>query len=147
VRTKTSPAVPIVIALVLLLGPVAGCGGGGEQSGNGGAQGGDEQQGEQQGGGEQQAGEDEDQGRSPEKVALGTIESVEPESRKVVLKPSYEAQGGDQMTFKVRKNAVVQVNDQDAELSDIQPGQSAEIDYVTKNDLHRAVAVEIVGGG
>jgi hypothetical protein len=51
------------------------------------------------------------------------------------------------MTFKVRKNAVVQVNDQDAELSDIQPGQSAEIDYVTKNDLNRAVAVEIVGGG
>ena len=80
-------------------------------------------------------------------MALGTIESVEPESRKVVLKPSYEAQGGDQMTFKVRKNAVVQVNNQDAELSDIQPGQSAEIDYVTKNDLNRAVAVEIVGGG
>jgi hypothetical protein len=129
----------------LLLGSLAGCGGGGEQSGNGGAQGGDEQQGEQQGGGEQQAGED--QGRSPEKVALGTIESVEPESRKVVLKPSYEAQGGDQITFKVRKNAEVQVNDQDAELSDIQPGQSAEIDYVTKNDVNRAVSVEIVGGG
>jgi hypothetical protein len=147
VRTKTSPPVPILIVLVLLLGSLAGCGGGGEQSGNGGAQGGDEQQGEQQGGGEQQAGEDEYQGRSPEKVALGTIESVEPESRKVVLKPSYEAQGGDQITFKVRKNAEVQVNDQDAELSDIQPGQSAGIDYVTKNDVNRAVAVDIVGGG
>jgi hypothetical protein len=145
VRTKTSPAVPILIVLVLLLGSLAGCGGGGEQSGDGGAQGGDDQQGEQQGGGEQQAGED--QGRSPEKVALGTIESVEPERREVVLKPSYEAQGGDQITFKVRKNAVVQVNDQDAELSDIQPGQSAEIDYVTKNDVNRAVSVEIVGGG
>ncbi|HEU4492900.1 MAG TPA: hypothetical protein VFR69_01850 [Rubrobacteraceae bacterium] len=146
-RTKTSPAVTILVVLGLLFGSLVGCGGGGEQSGNGGAQGGDEQQGEQQGGGGQQAGEDEDQGRSPEKVALGTIESVEPESRKVVLKPSYEAQGGDQITFKVRKNAEVQVNDQDAELSDIQPGQSAKIGYVTKNDVNRAVSVEIVGGG
>jgi hypothetical protein len=145
VHSKTSPAVTILVVLGLLLGSLVGCGGGEEQSGNGGAQGG--QQGEQQGGGEQQAGEDEGQGPSPKKVALGTIESVEPESRKVVLKPTYEAQGGDQITFKVRKNAVVQVNDQDAELSDIEPGQSAEIDYVTKNDVNRAVAVEIVGGG
>jgi hypothetical protein len=147
VRTDISPAVSILIVLVLLLGSLAGCAGGGEQSGNGGAQGGDEQQGEQQGGDQQQAGEATDQGPSPEKVALGTIESVEPENRKVVLKPSFEAQGGDQLTFKVRKNAVVQVNDQDAELSDIQPGESAEIDYVTRRDVNRAVSVEIVEGG
>jgi hypothetical protein len=70
---------------------------------------------------------------------------VKPDKRKVVLKPSFEAQGGDQITFNVRKNAEIRVNDQEAELSDIKPGQQAQIEYVTKNDVNRAVSVEIVG--
>jgi hypothetical protein len=70
---------------------------------------------------------------------------VQPEKRKVVLKPSFEAQGGDQITFNVRKNAEIRVNDQEAELSDIKSGQQAQIEYVTKNDVNRAVSVEIVG--
>jgi hypothetical protein len=144
---KRPSATPILGTLVLLLVLLlAACGGGGDQSsGNGESQGGEQGDGEQQDG--QQGGEAGEERASQEKVSLGTIESVEPESRRVVLKPAFAAQGGDQITFRVTNNAVVQVNDQEAELSDIQPGQDAEIDYITKNNVNRAVAVEIVGDG
>jgi hypothetical protein len=142
VRTRIPAATLFSIVLVLLLGFLAGCGG--DQSGSG-----ESQDGGQQGGGEQgakQGGEAADEGPTQAKVALGSIESVQPDKRKLVLKPSFEAQGGDQITFKVRKNAEIQVKDQPAELSEVQSGQQAQIEYVTKNDLNRAVSVQVVGG-
>jgi hypothetical protein len=138
VRTRMPSAALFLIVVGLLCGLLAGCGGG-EQAGSG------ESQGEQQGGGEQQAGEAE--GPSQEKVALGTIESVDPDRRRLVLKPSFEAQGGDRLTFNVRKNAEIRVEGQEAELSEVRQGQSAQIEYVTKNEINRALAVEVVGGG
>jgi hypothetical protein len=140
---------PFLILLVLQLGFLAGCGG--NQSGNGGSQGG-EQGGQQQGGGEQQGGQQQggeatDEGPSQEKVALGSIESVKPDRRKIVLKPSFEAQGGDRITFKVSQDAQIQVNDQEADLSDIQQGQQAQVGYVINNEVNRARSVQIVGGG
>lgn len=148
-RTRVSAAMPFLILLVLHLGFLAGCGG--NQSGNGGSQGG-EQGGQQQGGGEQQGGQQQggeatDEGPSQEKVALGSIESVKPDRRKIVLKPSFEAQGGDRITFKVSQDAQIQVNDQEADLSDIQQGQQAQIGYVINNEVNRARSVQIVGGG
>jgi hypothetical protein len=150
VRTRVPAATLFSIALVLLLGFLAGCGG--DQSGSSESQGGGQQGGSEQGGGEQAGGpggelggEPADEGPAQAKIALGSIESVQPEKRKVVLKPSFEAQGGDQITFNVRKNAEIRVNDQEAELSDIKSGQQAQIEYVTKNDVNRAVSVEIVG--
>jgi hypothetical protein len=142
VRTRIPAATLFSIVLVLLLGFLAGCGG--DQSGSGESQGGG-----QQGGGEQgakQGGKAADEGPSQAKVSLGTIESVEPDKRKLVLKPNFEAQGGDQITFNVRKNAEIQVKDQPAELSELQSGQQAQVEYVTKNDLNRAVSVQVVGG-
>ena len=141
-RTRIPAATLFSIVLVLLLGFLAGCGG--DQSGSGESQGGD-----QQGGGEQgnkQGGGAADEGPSQAKVSLGTIESVEPDDRKLVLKPNFEAQGGDKITFNVRKNAEIQVKDQPAELSEIQSGQQAQVEYVTKNDVNRAVSVQVVGG-
>jgi hypothetical protein len=140
---------PFLILVLFLLGSLAACGGGG-QSGDGGSQGGEqqgEQGGDQQDGGQPQGGQAVGGGRPQQKIALGTIESVDPESREVVLAPDFEAQGGDQITFKLRKNAVVRVNDQEAELSEVQQGQSAQVEYVTRDDVNRALAVEIVGGG
>lgn len=145
-RTRIPAATLFSIVLVLLLGFLAGCGG--DQSGSGESQGGDQQGGDQQGGGEQgnkQGGGAADEGPSQAKVSLGTIESVEPDERKLVLKPSFEAQGGDKITFNVRKNAEIQVKDQPAELSEIQSGQQAQVEYVTKNDVNRAVSVQVVG--
>jgi hypothetical protein len=145
VRTRGQVVTLFSIVLVLLLGFLAGCGG--DQSGSGDSQGGGQQGGGEQAGGQGggQGDEAADEGPSQKKVALGSIESVQPDKRKVVLKPSFEAQGGDQITFNVRKNAEIRVNDQEAELSDIKPGQQAQIEYVTKNDVNRAVSVEIVG--
>ena len=144
-RTRGQVVTLFSIVLVLLLGFLAGCGG--DQSGSGDSQGGGQQGGGEQAGGQGggQGDEAADEGPSQKKVALGSIESVKPDKRKVVLKPSFEAQGGDQITFNVRKNATIRVNDQEAELSDIKPGQQAQIEYVTKNDVNRAVSVEIVG--
>jgi hypothetical protein len=142
VRTRIPAATLFSIVLVLLLGFLAGCGG--DQSGSGESQGGG-----QKGGGEQgakQGGEAADEGPTQVKVALGSIESVQPDERKLVLKPSFEAQGGDQITFNVRKNAEIQVKDQPAELSELQSGQQAQVEYVTKNDVNRAVSVQVVGG-
>jgi hypothetical protein len=147
VRTRIPAVTLFSIVLILLLGFVAGCGG--DQSGSGESQGGDQQGGDQQGGGEQgtkQGGEAADKGPANAKVSLGTIESVQPDKRKLVLKPSFEAQGGDQITFNVRKNAEIQVKDQPAELSELQSGQQAQVEYVTKNDVNRAVSVQVVGG-
>jgi hypothetical protein len=148
VRTRIPAVTLFSIVLILLLGFVAGCGG--DQSGSGESQGGDQQGGDQQGGGEQgggeQGGEAADKGPAYAKVSLGTIESVQPDKRKLVLKPSFEAQGGDQITFNVRKNAEIQVKDQPAELSELQSGQQAQVEYVTKNDVNRAVSVQVVGG-
>jgi hypothetical protein len=147
-RTRVSSATLFLIALVLLL---AGCGGGGDQSGNGGGEQQNDEQaqnGEQaQKGGEEQGGEAADQGAPQLKIALGTIESVQPDSRTVVLKPSTEIQGGEQMTFDVRKNAEISVNDQAADLADIEAGQQAQIQYITRQEENRALAVQVVEGG
>jgi hypothetical protein len=142
VRTRIPAATLFSIVLVLLLGFLSGCGE--DQSGSGESQGGG-----QQGGGEQgakQGGEAADEGPKQVKVALGSIESVQPDERKLVLKPSFEAQGGDQITFKIRKNAEIQVKDQPAELSELQSGQQTQVEYVTKNEVNRAVSVQVVGG-
>jgi hypothetical protein len=152
VRTRVAAATLFSILLVLLLGFLAGCAG--DQSGSGESQGGGKQGGSEQGGGEQAGGQGgeqggeaaDEEGPTQAKVALGSIESVQPDKRKVVLKPSFEAQGGDQITFNVRKNAEIRVNNQEAELSDIKSGQQAQIEYVTRRDVNRAVSVEIVGG-
>jgi hypothetical protein len=141
-RTRIPSATLFLITLILLL---AGCGGG-DQSGNGGeAQKGGEEQ-AQQGGGEQGGGAA-NQGPPQVKVALGTIESVQADNRMIVLKPSTEIQGGEQMTFNVRKNAEISVNDQAAELTDVEAGQQAQIQYVTRQEENRALAVQVVEGG
>jgi hypothetical protein len=137
VRTRVPSATLFLIALVLLL---AGCGGGETQSGNAG---------DSQKGGEKQAqkGGEKLGGGAPVRVALGTITSVQPDDWTVVLKPSTEIQGGDQMTFHVRKKAEISINDKEAELTDVEAGQQAQIQYVTRKEENRALAVQVVESG
>jgi hypothetical protein len=137
VRTRVPSATLFLIALVLLL---AGCGGGETQSGNAG---------DAQKGGEKQAqkGGEKLGGGAPVRVALGTIKSVQPDDWTVVLKPSTEIQGGDQMTFHVRKKAEISINDKEAELTDVEAGQQAQIQYVTRKEENRALAVQVVESG
>jgi hypothetical protein len=151
VRTRVPSTALFVVVLLFLSGFLAGCGAN-DQSGSGGgeAQNADQAQSggdTQRGGGGQGGGKATSQGAPQMKVALGTIESVQPDKRMIVLKPSTEIQGGEQMTFSVRKSAEITVNDQAAEISDIEAGQQAQIQYVTRGEENRASAVQIVGGG
>jgi hypothetical protein len=127
----------LVLLLVVLAVLLAGCGGGG-QSGDGSQDG---------GGAEQQGGEAANQPAPQKKIALGTIRSVNVEARRVVLEPSTEQQGDGPLTFNVRKNAEISLDDQPAEMADIQSGQQAQIEYVTKKERNRAVAVRLISDG
>jgi hypothetical protein len=130
----------IFIASILLAGLLAGCAGGGDQAGNGGSQGGEGEQG-------QAAQGEGTQANVPQfKIALGTIVSVKPDRRKIVLRPSTEQQG-DRLIFKVVDAAQITLNDQQAEMADVQEGQQAQIEYITVNEQNRARFVELINSG
>ena len=145
-------AAPLLVVSVLLAGLLWGCGGGGDQSGSGGSQGGDEeQQGEAQQGEAQQGGGEQSQaarGGPPEaKIALGTVIAVVPDRRKIILRPSAEVQGGERMSFKVRDDAEISLNDQPAEMDGVQEGQQAQIEYIVVNEQNRARRVQLIAEG
>ena len=126
-----------VIVSILLAGLLAGCSGGGDQSGNGGSQGGEEQQGEAAQG---------NQADAPEtKVALGRVIAVKTDRRKIILRPSAEQQG-DRLVFKVVDDAQITLDDQQAEMVDVQEGQQAQITYVVVNEQNRARVVGLISG-
>jgi len=138
---RRPPAAFFFVVSVLLAGLLVGCGGG-DQSGGGGSQGGD---GQQQG--QAQQGEAQ-QGDAPEvKIALGRVIAVVPDRRKIILRPSAEAQGGERMIFKVRDDAEISLNDQPAQMDSAQEGQQAQIEYIVVNELNRARRVELISEG
>jgi hypothetical protein len=139
VRTRIPSAALLLLVFILFL---AGCGGGGDQSGNGGSQGGGAPGGEEQ----QQGGAPQEGAAPARKIALGTVVSVEPDKRKIVLQPTAEVQG-ERMTFKVRKNAEITLDDKAAEMADAKEGQEAQIEYVVKNEVNRARSVALISGG
>ncbi len=134
-----SAALFFIVASILLAGLLAGCAGGGDQSGNGGAQGGEEQQ------GEAAQGEGNQANAPVSKIALGTVVSVKPDRRKIVLRPSTEQQG-DRLLFKVIDDAQITLDDQQAEMADVQEGQQAQITYVVVNEQNRARVVALISG-
>jgi hypothetical protein len=125
------------IASILLAALLAGCAGGGDQAGNGGSQGGE---------GEQAQGEGAQANAPQLKIALGTIVSVKPDRRKIVLRPSTEQQG-DRLVFKIVDDAQITLNDQQAEMADVQEGQQAQVEYLTVNEQNKAREVELINSG
>lgn len=120
------PSVVIVALLALMVVVAAGCGGGGDQSGG--------QSNDQQGnGGEKKKG--------PEiKIALGTIQSINPESKGIAIKPS---KGKDKMIFSLKK-AKITLDGKEAKLEDIARNQQAQIEYIEgKEKVNRARSVEL----
>ena len=128
--------------LVLLIGFLAGCGGGG-QSGDGSQEGGAGEV-KKEGGGEGAQRE-----TSGPKIALGTITSVDTEARTIRLRPSTEVQGEKPQRFKVKENATITLDDKEAELADAKAGQDAQITYVVReeNDVNVARVVTLVSSG
>jgi hypothetical protein len=132
---RPSAALFFIVSIVLA-GLLAGCAGGGDQAKNSGSQGGD---GERQG--------EAAQGNAPEvKIALGKVISVKPDRRKVILRPSTEQQG-DRLTFKVKDDAKITLDDQQAEMADVQEGQQAQIQYIVVNEQNRARVVGLISSG
>jgi hypothetical protein len=136
----SSAALFLIVLVLLLVLILAGCGGGGDQSGNGGSQGGDGSGAEKQG--------EAPQGNAPQaKIALGTIKSVKPDRRKIILRPSTGVQGGERMIFKVRDDAEIELNDESAEMADVKEGQQAQIQYVVNDGKNRARVVSVISSG
>jgi hypothetical protein len=132
VRLRETSAVSRILALVLsllLVGLLAGCGGS-DQSGGG------QQEGKAGGGGAKKE-------KLSRKVAIGTVRAYKDDKRRLSLRPASKAQGDKPLGFKVRKKAQVTLDGEQAELGDIEEGQQAQIRYVVKNDVNRAIIVQL----
>jgi hypothetical protein len=132
VRLRETSAVSRILALVLsllLVGLLAGCGGS-----------------DQSGGGQQEGkagGEGAKKEKLSRKVAIGTVRAYKDDRRRLSLRPASEAQGDKPLGFKVRKKAQITLDGEQAEPGDIEEGQQAQIRYVVKNDVNRAIIVQL----
>ena len=123
-------AVPLLALLSAAL--LAGCGGGGQTEGSGDGGGGQDQQQEQP---KKEAQET--------KIAVGNVIAVQPDRRRMVVQPSQQVEGPDKVPLNVRKTAEITLGDEKAEMGDIAEGQQAQAEYVVKNDVNRAVSVQL----
>ena len=139
-RLRETSAVYLILPLVLsfvLAGLLAGCGGGSDQSGD------------QSGGGQQQKQEGKAGGEAAKKkppqrlMVIGTVRAYKDDKRRLSLRPASDAQAEKPLGFKVRKNAEVTLDGEKAEFSDIQEDQQAQITYVIKNKVNRAIVVHL----
>ena len=126
--SAASKIITLMLSL-LLVGLLAGCGGSG-QSGGG------QQEGNSGGGGAEKE-------KLTRKVAIGTVRAYKDDRRRLSLRPASEAQGKKPLGFKVRKKAQVTLDGEQAELGDIEEGQQAQVRYVVKNDVNRAIIVQL----
>ncbi len=124
-------AVPLLALLSAAL--LAGCGGGGQTEGSGDGGGGQDQQQQEQPKKEAQE----------TKIAVGNVIAVQPDRRRMVVQPSQQAEGPDKVPLNVRKTAEITLGDEKAEMGDIAEGQQAQAEYVVKNDVNRAVSVQL----
>ena len=139
-RLRETSAVYLILPLVLsllLAGFLAGCGGGGDQSGD------------QSGGGQQEKQEGKAGGEAarkktpPRLIVIGTVRAYKDDKRRLSLLPTSDVQGEKPLGFKIRKNAQITLDGEKAELSDIQEDQQAQITYVIKNKVNRAIIVHL----
>ena len=123
----------IVPLLALLAALLAGCGGG-EQSGGS----------QEEGGGQGQDQQQESKKEAQEtKIAVGNVVAVQPDRRRMVVQPSQQAEGTEKVPINVRKTAEITLGGEKAEMGDIAEGQQAQAEYVVKNDVNRAVSVQL----
>jgi len=122
----------IVPILVLLAALPAGCGGGGEQSG-----------GSQENGGQQDQQQESKKQAQETKIAVGNVVAVQTDRRRMVVQPSREVEGAEKIPINVRKTAEITLGGEKAEMGDIKEGQQAQARYIVKNDVNRAVSVQL----
>lgn len=132
------PKVFFLTVCILSLGLATACGGEAEnQQDSGGAE-----QTQEQGGqdGQNQGRTGQTGGEQPEiKIALGTIETIDAENRRLTLQPVK----GESQTFIVAPRATITVDGRQAELASIEEQQQAQIRYVDRNERNRARTVTV----
>ena len=128
----------MLVLLLLTAGLLAGCGGG-EGSGSGSSDG-------SQGGDSGQQAQSRKEARET-KIGVGNVVSVDADKRRMVVQPSQGAEEADRLTINVRKNAEITLGGEKAELGDAAEGQQAQVEYVVKNDVNRAVSVQLFEAG
>ena len=122
-------AVPLLVLLSTAL--LAGCGGGVQTEGSG------------DGGGVQGQQQESKKEAQETKIAVGNVIAVQPDRRRMVVQPSQQVEGPGKVPLNVRKTAKITLGDQKAEIGDIVEGQQAQAEYVVKNDVNRAVSVQL----
>ena len=134
---------------VLIVGLLAGCGGG-DQSGSGSQQGGGKgaKQGqnavEKQNGGasKQKAGN-----KPAKKILFGTVTFVNSKTEGFSVKPTIKAQGKKPVVFRLAQQTNITLGGKEAKLDDMEKGQQAQVEYVVRNDRNRARVVRLFEGG
>jgi len=134
---------------VLIVGLLAGCGGG-DQSGSGSQQDGgkgakqDQNAPEKQGGGASKK----KAGNEPaKKVLFGTVTFVNPKTQGFSVKPTIKVQGKKPVVFRLAQQAGITLAGKEAKLDDMEKGQQAQVEYVVRNDRNRARVVRLFEGG
>ena len=132
-RRKQGSVVFVLLPLILTV-LLVGCGGGSDQSGGGG------QEKKQEG---KAAGKVTKKEQVQRKTAFGIVRAFKDDKRRLSLRPTVNAQGKKPIGFKVRKNAQITLVGKKADLGDIKEDQQAQISYVVKNEVNRAVVVHL----
>lgn len=133
--SRLRSSLPFFALTVLLAGLLTACGGGVGGEPSGGSQGGSKD-----GGGQQK--EPQKEVRET-KIGVGNVVSVKPDKRRMIVQPSQEAKGAEKLTINVRKNAKITLGGEEAEMGDVAEGQQAQVEYVVKKDVNRAVSVTL----
>ena len=121
------------VLLVLTAGLIAGCGGGGEQQPEGGSQ---------DAGGGQQKSQSKKEARET-KIGVGNVVSVKADRRRMIVQPPRQAEEAERLSINVRKNAQITLGGKKAEMGDVAEGQQAQVEYLVKNDVNRAISVQL----
>jgi hypothetical protein len=141
---STALRIALLLVLAILL---AGCGGGSSGSSVEGDDSGGGQEREQQAGGSGgDEGEDGEGAAGESKIALGRIAGVNEEAGRFSVEPSSEEQGQEPITFKLVEGGVVTLDGEEVELSAMEKGQAAQVEYVVLGELNRARVVELLAG-
>ena len=119
--------------LILLIGFAGGCGGGGDQV---------EKQQDGNSDGTKEQGSKVKEDAPQDKIALGTVRTVDSEVRIIRMRPSTDEQSEQPVRFKIGENAKITLDEEKAELADIEKGQQARITYFVRKKT--GVAREVV---
>jgi hypothetical protein len=134
---------------VLIVGLLAGCGGG-DQSGGGSQQGGGKgaeqdqnKPGKQNGGASKQKA-----GNEPaKKILFGKVTFVNTKTEGFSVKPTIKAQGKKPVVFRLAQQSNITLAGKEAKLDDMEKGQQAQVEYVVRNERNRARVVRLFEGG